>query len=112
MSWTHRTMIVPAAYAPLTRQLAEGLAGESGANMWTTPLSATGANPPTHYISTGLIQDNFAALMLDAEAIYEAAEGAVPLATIQAMLAASDITESEPHARMAELGLQMVQEAM
>jgi hypothetical protein len=111
VNWTHRCMIVPAAYAPLAQALASGLAGEAGANMWTTPLSATGQMPASHHISTGLIQEEFAALMADADAVYAAAGGTVPLADIQALLAASDIAEAEPHARMAELGLKMIQEA-
>lgn len=62
--WTHRTIIVPAAYAPMARALAEaaGPAG-SGAGMFQAMLSPTAGKPPTHYISAGLIWPEFAYLL-------------------------------------------------
>lgn len=113
MSWVHRTMIITAAYAPLARALTAGLAGESGSNMFATPLSADGALPASHYVSAGLIQDNFAALMVDADGIYAACQAAgnpVALETIQGLVAASDITDEEPFAAFERLGLQMIHE--
>jgi hypothetical protein len=115
MSWVQRTMIVTAAQAPLARALTAGLAGASGTNMFATPLSATGALPATHYISTGLIQDSFAALLEDADAVYAAAQQAgapVTLAQINALLTASDLSEDEPFAAMARLGVKMIPEAL
>ena len=63
MSWTHRCLIVPAAHVKFARQLPRAIAGPSGAGMWTTPLSPTGSKPATHFISAGLIDEQFAALM-------------------------------------------------
>ena len=45
------------------RELAATVAGPSGSGMWTTPLSATGQEPATHWISAGLISEDFAALL-------------------------------------------------
>lgn len=78
--YTHRTMIVPAAFAPLARALAAvaGPAG-SGAGMWETMLSPTAGKPPTHYISAGQIWQQFAEVMPthDSE-IWDAAQAVLP----------------------------------
>jgi len=63
-TWTHRTIIVPAAFQQLAQALCEAAAeGAAGKGMFTTALSATGALPATHYISSGYIFDDFAALL-------------------------------------------------
>lgn len=115
MSWVHRTMIVAAADAPLARALAAGIGvSGTGANMFTTGLSATGAAPATHYISAGLIWPEFAALFGDADATYAAAQAAgaqVTLAAIQGMYQRATIrADQNPHAVIAELGLKLIQE--
>jgi hypothetical protein len=114
MTWVHRTIIVPEAHVAMARGLAAGIAGSSGEGMWTTGLSADGSAPATHFISAGLMQSEFAELLdAGAEAIFEKAGGALPLAAIQAMLSASIIlSDADPHAAMAEAGLKMVQESM
>ena len=95
--------------------------------MYTTPLSATGQEPATHWISAGLISEDFAELLPlttypeDAEPITAPgnAEAVAMLANeagytttaeqVQALFDASDVTEQEAHEAMARLGLQMVQ---
>ena len=63
-TWTHRTIIVPAAFQQLAQGLCAAAAeGDAGKGMFTTGLSATGALPATHYISSGYIFDDFAALL-------------------------------------------------
>ena len=125
MSWINRTMIVPAEHVDLTRALAEGISGPAGAGMWTTGLSADGAEPATHYISAGLIEDTFAALLPlttytkdedgvessdtapgDAQFIADKAEA--PLAVIEAMLDAVTVTDEPAHTTMARMGLVIV----
>ena len=127
MSWQHRCMIVPAEHADLARVLCETLAGPGGAGMFTTALSATGDDPATHYISSGLIEDNFAALLpLDALVddvwtriyaglpetivqLYNATDNPpVTLAKVNAVFATADVSEQDPHQAMARLGLQIV----
>lgn len=62
--YTYRTIIVPDAFQQLAQALCEATAeGDAGAGMFTTGLSATGALPATHYISSGYIFDDFAAML-------------------------------------------------
>jgi len=127
MSWVHRCLIVPAEHADLARVLCETLAGPGGSGMFTTPLSSTGQEPATHYISSGAIEEPFAQLLpliefqADAEPVIypgqpeliaqmASAQGmAVTPEEVQALLAASDVTEQEAFTALARLGLQIVQ---
>jgi hypothetical protein len=128
--WRHRTLIVPADHAGLARSLCAALAGPAGEGMFSTPLSASGLFPATHYISAGLIEDTFAALLpLDIPATAEAQAQRIPghpeavlaglpegyapmptLAEVQALFAALDITASDPLTRIAQLGLSLCAE--
>ena len=126
-----RTIIIPASVQPNARALCKGLAGVAGDGMFTTGLSATGKAPATHYISSGPVSDEMAAL-LPCTTVTKDAEGkdvvttapgmpdAVPaLATkagisttktkITALYAAIDVSDQPPFEAMARLGLQMVQ---
>ena len=60
--WDFRSLIIPTAQVQLARDIAATLS-PAGANMLLTGLSATGSAPATHYISTGLISPEFAALV-------------------------------------------------
>ena len=105
-----RTMIVPAALAPLARALAAGLS-PGGVGMWRTGLSPTGAEPATHYVSSGLINPAFGGVMQSAAALHAAcvAKGAqVTLAQCQALVSQSDVSEGDPRDAFARLGLKMV----
>jgi hypothetical protein len=112
--WTKRTIIVQDAFAPLARSLCSGIAeGSAGAQMFTTGLSPTGLGSPTHWVSSGLIYEELAALLESSEAIFEACQGQVSLETIQAMLATSVIRQDgDPHAVIAEAGLKLVSEEL
>jgi hypothetical protein len=114
VSWTHRTLVVPAAHAALARSLSEGLAGPSGAGMYSTGLSATGKAPASHFVSAGLVQDQYAALMADADLVLAACAQAgvtVDATAVRALIAAAVIREDDdPHAVLAELGLQIISE--
>ena len=125
--WLYRNLIISAAQRDLAAQLCAVLAGAGGSNMFTTPLSVDGAEPATHYISSGLIEDNFAALLpLDAMVddvwtrtyaglpetivqLYNATDNPpITLAQVTAVFATADVSEEDPHAAMARLGLQIV----
>ena len=125
-----RTLILPAAVTPLARQIAATLS-PAGIGMWTTGLSPTGAEPATHYISTGLISPEFAHMVPEQtweqvdgawtqtsstpgnpEAVTEACTAAgmeVALAQVEAVFAVADVTEQEPFTAMGRLGLVLVQ---
>lgn len=125
-----RTLIVPAAYVDAARQIAASF-GPGGVGMWRTALSPTGAEPATHYISTGQIPAEFAGLSPYVEygtdkdgkliektrfagdsdmvsALASKAKLPVTLKQIQAIFAASDVSTQEPFEAMARLGLKII----
>ena len=133
--WSFRSLITTAATTPLARDIAATLSPTAGQNMWLTGLSATGNAPATHYVSTGLISPEFAALV--PEQMWEQDEngdwvqtGSTPgdpvlcyqmciaggltvtQAQVDAVYAAADVTEQEPFVAFARLGLVMVQEPL
>ena len=128
--YTHRTIIVPAAFQQLAQGLCEAAAeGDAGRGMFTTGLSADGTEPASHFISSGLIYESLADLLpittfdeegqpttrpgnvATVEAIADQAGITLPAGTIAALFAAIDVTEQEPFTAMARLGLSIAQEA-
>jgi len=128
---TDRTIIIPASAQTKAQALCAGLAGQAGAGMFVVGLSASGNAPATHYISAGAISDEMAAL-LPCKSVTTDAEGnqqitttpgmpeAVPALAakagitatktqINALYAAIDVSDQEPFAALARLGLKMVQ---
>lgn len=111
MAWVHRCLIVPAALRDTCAALCEQLAGQGGTGMFTVQLAPVGETVPTHYISVGMIEDTFAYLLANPEALAQACQQAglsVTLAELQAILAACDVSEDQPEAAMARLGLVLV----
>lgn len=128
--WVHRTIIVPAAIVDAARAACAGLAGPGGSGMFTTPLSPTGEAPPTHYISSGLIEAPFADLLPltsvsyaeDSTPSVETRPGNVALTTqlasaaglpitegeVSALLAAVDVSDSAAEDALARLGLRII----
>lgn len=124
-----RTLIVPENQVILAREIAASF-GQGGEGMWTTPLSASGQNPVTHYISSGYIPSNFSDLLPlqtwefnnnqwvlvssdlgDPVAVYEHATEAGVVTTqaaVDALFAVSDVTEQEPFNAMGRLGLKII----
>ena len=124
-----RTLIITATSAPLARTIAAAFGG--GIGMWTTPLSASGLDPATHYISTGYIPPEFAYMVPlqvweqdangvwtlvstepgDPVAVYNAcvqAEIPCTQSDIDAIYATADVTDQEPFVAMARLRLQII----
>ncbi len=127
--YTHRTIIVPAAFQQLAQGLCAAAEGDAGKGMLTTGLSADGTEPATHYISSGPIAAEFGDLLpltsfdeegqpttrpgdvATVEAIADQAGITLPAGTIAALFAAIDVTEQEPFTAMSRLGLQIAQAA-
>jgi hypothetical protein len=131
MTYTFRTFIVPAGVVDMARAMCVGLAGQAGDNMFITGLSATGTAPATHYISSGPISHDMAALLpckrvnkdKDGKNVITTDPGmpdAVPdlaakakisttKAKITALYASIDVSDQPPFEAMARLGLQIVQ---
>lgn len=129
--YTNLTIILPAAAQALAQGLCVAAAGEAGAGMFTTGLSATGEAPATHFISSGAIETQFADILpvaaitvvegvetltpatgdLDAVLGLASAAGVpVDLATVEGLFAALDVSEQPPFTAMERLGLQIVEE--
>jgi hypothetical protein len=130
MADTFRTAIIPSANVTFARNLVAALS-PGGAGMFTTPLNATGVGTATHYISSGYISEQVAALMPmqtweldeqgdwtmtdstpgDAATVRAAAIAQgfnCTLAEVQALFTAADGTAQEPFTAMGRLGLKIV----
>ncbi len=124
---SHRVLIVPAAFQTLAQGLCEAMAeGDAGKGMFTTGLSPNGEAPATHYISSGGMAPEFADILplttVDEEgnvsirpgnvAVVEtmAAQAGItlPAGTIAALFYAIDVSEQDPFAAMARLGIKLI----
>lgn len=124
----HRCIIIPESLQKKAQGLCKGLAPVGGAGMFETGLSATGNLPVTHYINSGPIGDDMAALLpctsvtqVDGKDVVTTAPGmpdAVPalakkagitttLAAVKTLYASIDVSDQEPFSAMARLGLQI-----
>ena len=111
-TWVHRTIIAPDTVVIPARMACEALAGAGGSGMFTTPLSPTGELQATHWISSGLIEQEFADMLANADALAAVAtQAGLDPAPLVAIVAASDITDEPADAALARLGLQMCHEA-
>ena len=129
--YTNLTIILPKAAQSLAQALCKAAAGEAGAGMFTTGLSPTGEAPATHFISSGAVESNFAAILPlgtvttvdevttversagDIDAVIQLAKDAgqaVDAKTIGGLFAALDVSEQSPFEAMARLGLQIIAE--
>lgn len=130
-TYTHRTIIVPAAFQQLAQGLCEAAAdGDAGKGMFTTGLSETGTDPATHYISSGPIYESLADLLPLTTVAYEEDDAAettrpgnvafvewlaaqagitLPPGTIAALFDAIDVTELGPWGAMARMSLTITQ---
>lgn len=129
-----RTLLVPSAQVDLARAIAASF-GPGGSGMWTTPLSANGLDPASHYISSGFVPEQFAYMVPcqtwetdedgawvlvssepgDPVAVYQAATEAgvsCTQADVDALFAAADVTTQEPFVAMGRLVLTIVNPPM
>lgn len=125
-----RTMLIPDAIVAQVRSLADSF-GPAASGMWTTPLSPTGTLPATHWISSGYIGDDFAAIMPFSH--YDTSEPPVwvtdaydpaafvalcalsevtspPVEAITQIMSLVDVSDQQPFEAMVRLGLKMVVE--
>ena len=100
----YRCVVVTAAIRDTCRALVVQLAGPTHADMWSIGLSADGNAPATHYINSGPVRVELAALLADAN-LLSAAAGITPLQA-QGLLAQADVSAEDPIAVMARRGLQ------
>lgn len=131
MSDTFLTLIVPASQVSLARNIAAAM-DPGGVGMWITPLSSTGQEPSSHYVSTGWVPEAWQAVVptqtweQDSEGawikvsetpgnplfVYERAIEAGIECTqeeVDALFASVDVTQQDPWTAFARLGLIMVE---
>ncbi len=107
-TWVNRTIIVPDAVVIPARMACEALAGAGGSGMYSTPLSPTGELPAAHWISSGLIEQDFADLLANPDALAAVAtQAGLDPAPLVAIVAAADITDEPADVALARLGLQL-----
>ena len=116
ITWKHTNIIVPASHVDAARKIGTALQ-PAGSGMYSTPLSPSGLEPATHFISSGLIDENMVPLLSNPAYLHGAAQqGAVvqgitmttTLADATALIAQSDVSHEPPFDAMARLGLQML----
>lgn len=128
--YTNLTIILPAAAQALAQGLCVAAAGEAGAGMFVTGLSATGEAPATHFISSGAVEAKFADILPigtvtmvdevtkvertsgDLAAVVQLAADAgvvVDMDTVGDLFAALDVTPQEPFIAMERLGLRLLE---
>lgn len=130
INWVHRNIIVPSTHTELARDLCATIAGSGGSNMFTTPLSKPDSTAPEYYISSGVIDEQFANILpLDEfiqseenmpvsltrvkipeteiiEQILESME-IVPDPMLDSLLTSTIVTEGDIHTILANLNLQL-----
>jgi hypothetical protein len=134
MSDIFRTLIVPTANVALARSIAASF-GPGGEGMWIMPLSASGLEPATHYISTGYVPPEYGFLVPtqtwaqgedgdwvltnstpgNPAAVYDHCINtgvSCTQADIDALFAAADVTEQEPFTALGRMGLTMINEPL
>ena len=118
-------MIVPDAIVATVRALADSF-GPASTGMWTTPLSPTGELPASHWISTGFVGDDFAAVLpfshfVDSAWVTEPYDPSAFIALcatygiaapsveqIAAIMGTVDVSDQQPFEAMERLGLQLI----
>jgi len=125
-----RTLVIAAQDADTARAIAAAF-GPGGVGMFSTPLSASGSDPATHFISSGYIPAEFVSLSPcttwetdeqgnwvaaevypgDAATVFAYAQQAglpFTLAQIKGVFSRSDCSPQDPHVHMARMGLKII----
>lgn len=101
------TLVVPLSLVTLARALAGGLS-ERGKGMFTTPLSVSGGDPVTHYMSSGFMDSNIYELLMDISALHMACVMAGANVTIEqctTLVNSSDVSLETPESVLSRLNL-------
>lgn len=122
----HRNFIVPKAWRNLASDLCAAFSPSGGRGMFKSEYTTTqGGSVVTDYVSSGPIGQDFADLLplttTDAEGVVTTTAGhpeqivafaasleppiTLPLATVQALLAAIDVSDGDPWAAFSRVGI-------
>lgn len=119
MNYTFGTFIVTNAVRNNLRDLSQRMDRANTDGMFMVGLSATGALPATHWVSTGMVPAAYVNAMSDSTRLYTIAKKAweddgdvFPFTQAQVTNALSkcDVSADNPFDAMARLGLQLVAE--
>lgn len=106
----YRTLVVPAAQVALATALATGLSAASRVS-FDTPLSASGELPATHFSSAGLVSHEFLKAVVDAQCLFQMCNKAGAVVSLEAcvlLVLNADVSDEDPQAAAARLGLQVI----
>ena len=104
--YTHKTFIVPTAIRDVCEMLCEQIAGGGGAGMFITPLYSD--DNLTHYISSGLIDEQFSVVLSDPEMVFSLCEKyriAIEKEQLLFIMSQVDISDDTAQAAIDRLGL-------
>lgn len=109
-----RTAVLTDEYVALGREVASALGGGPVSGQFSAALSATGAEPATHWMMTGYAPEEMWAAFDDATGatMFAACQDngiSATLADCQALLAGADISDENPFSVLTRPGLQMIQ---
>lgn len=108
--WVFKTIIINTLIVEQARTLADKF-GTAAQGMWVTPLSGTGTHPATHYISSGLIGDEFASMLESPQGLVDGTSNlgiTIDFTTAEFLLNNSDISDDPPFEAMNRLGLKLL----
>jgi hypothetical protein len=102
----YRCVVVADSIKEICRNLVVQIAGPTHANMWSTGLSANGEEPITHWVNSGYVRIELAALLNSPTLLADGVGITIEEAT--AILSLADISDEEQTTAIARLGLSVV----
>ena len=109
MVWVHKTMVVPSEYADAAKYACSLLAGAGGSGMFSTGLSKDGLPPPSHFVSSGLIEDFFSDLLENPENLRSIADKYnLDADTLINIISSAEITNETAEEVFVRMGLKLV----
>jgi hypothetical protein len=108
MSNTFVTLVVPESFRGMAQAICSMVGGEYGEGMFTTGLGIDDRQPPTHYISSGLIGVGFYELLSSPQTLTNMLGGDFSIAEVTDLLNSSDISQEQPFDVIGRLGLRIV----
>ena len=109
MNWVYTVIIVEDAYVEFARQAVVLFAGHAGEGMFTPACSADGGQQATHWVSAGMIEDAFAALLESTPeeicAYAESIGASIPCEQIAALMQHVTVSHDPADSLLDRLGL-------
>ena len=108
MVWVHKTMVVPSEHVESAKYACSLLAGAGGSGMFSTGLSKDGLPPPSHFVSSGLIEDFFGDLLENPENLRSIADKYnLDADTLISIISSAEITSETAEEVFVRMGLKL-----